>query len=195
MNYGKLQGLREKLYFTVEDVADVFAVKRASARVLCNRYVRKKIFLRLKNNFYVLEQNWRSYSRDDFFKISNFLQVPSYVSFMTALSFYEVTTQVQRNYYESASLKRSVELGADGSVFVFRKLKKEYYFGFNKRDNIFIATKEKALIDAVYLYSFGKYRLDFSSLDLEKLDKVKLRELLNTYPENTKRTVKELCGI
>lgn len=95
---------------------------------------------------------------------------------MTALFLYEITTQVQRNFFESASLKRSVRSDIKGIAFNFYKIKREYYFDFIKREDVFIATKEKAFIDIVYLYSFGKYKVDFSSLNFDRLDKNKISE-------------------
>jgi predicted transcriptional regulator of viral defense system len=151
--------------------------------------------VRLKRNLYVLNENWENFDREDLLRMANFLQIPSYISFMTALSVYEVTTQVQRDFLESASLKRSIKADIKGVIFKYYKLKKQYYFGFVKKDNIFIATKEKAFVDAVYLYSFGKYKFDLESLDLDKLDEVKLKEILKAFPQKTKTIVKKLCRI
>lgn len=195
MRYAELRKLRDRLYFTLEDLQDLLGIKPESARVLCTRCNKKGIFIRLKRNFYVLNEKWDSFSQEDYLKISNLLQVPSYISFMTALSFYEITTQVQRDYFESVSVKRSVRFNINGITFNFYKLKKQYYFDFIKKGDIFIATKEKAFIDAVYLYSFGKYRLDFSSLDLDKLDKGKIKKILKVYPRKTRNIAKKLCGI
>lgn len=195
MDYSKLQQLKEKFYFTVEDVACILNIKLESAKVLCSRYTRKGIFIRLKKNFYILDQCWKSFSNDDFLKVSNLLQVPSYVSFMTALSQYEITTQVQKNYFENVSLRRTRNFNISGVTFNYYKLKKEYYFDFIKNGNIFIAIKEKAFIDSIYLYSFGKYKLDLSSLDLSKLDKKKVRDILKVYPQKTKKITEELCKI
>ncbi len=195
MRYIELKKLKEKLYFTASDLAATLAIKPESAKVLCSRYVKNGLFIRLKNNFYVIEDNYSTASRDYSFRLANFLQVPSYISFMTALSLYEVTSQVQRNFFESASLKRSRQFKTEGRAFSFYKLKKPYYFGFIKKNDIFIATKEKAFLDALYLYSFGKYKIDFSSLDLEKLDKERLKMLLKTFPRKTKNIVKKLCRI
>jgi predicted transcriptional regulator of viral defense system len=144
---------------------------------------------------YILDQSWQNFSREDFLQTANILQVPSYVSFMTALSFYEVTTQIQRNFFESASLKRSVKFDIKETVFNYYKLKKLYYFNFVKKDNIFIATKEKAFVDSVYLYSFGKYKLDFSSLDISKLDKNRLRKILRIFPTRTRKVANKICRI
>ncbi len=195
MKYLKLRGLKKKLYFTVEDVANVLNIKQSSARVMCSRYVNNEFFIRIKNNFYILSENWDNLTREDFLKISNYLQVPSYISYMTALMKYGVTTQVQRNYFESCSLKRTKVFSVKEIEFRYFKIRKDYYFGFEKKDNIFLATREKAFIDALYLYSFGKYKIDFSSLDLNKLDKKKIIEITTVFPSRTKKIVRKLCNI
>lgn len=195
MNYSKLQELKGKLYFTAQDMADLLKIKPASAKVLCSRYVKNGLFIRLKKNFYALENSWENASQDYSLKIANILQVPSYISFMTALALYDITTQVQRDFFESASLKRSRKFEIGKKEFNFYKLKKLYYFDFIKKDDIFIATKEKAFVDSVYLYSFGKYKIDFSSLDLDKLDKNKINRIARTFPPKTKKIIKRLCKI
>lgn len=195
MRYADIKELNKRLYFTVNDLAEVLGIKTESARVLCARNVRNRLFIRLKNNFYILENRWASLNRIDFLTLSNFLQVPSYVSLMTALTYYEVSTQVQQGYFESIAVKRTKRISAQGVEFVFYKLKQAYYFGFIKRDNIFIATKEKAIVDALYLYSFGKYKLDLSSIDFDKFDRATLMEIQKPYPQKTKDTIKKLCRI
>lgn len=195
MKFKEIQKLSTKLFFGVEDVARALNIKPESSRVLCSRYVKEGIFIRLKNNFYVLAQNWAPASREYFLRLANFLQVPSYVSFMSALSFYEVSTQVQRGFFESASLKRSRKFNIQGTAFVFYKLQKRLYFDFTKKQDIFIASKEKAFIDAAYLYSFGKYSLDRASLDLTKLDTHRVKEDLKPFPQKTKNIVTRLCRI
>lgn len=195
MDYEKIQQLNEKLFFTVEDAARVFSLKPESARVLCSRYRKRGIFIRIKNNFYVTEAGWSRYGREDFFRIGNFLQVPSYISFLSALSYYGITTQVPRDYYESASVKRSIEFEAEGIVFAFRKIKREYYFGFEKKDGLFIATPEKALLDSLYLYSFGKYPLDTDALDPGKIDPGKIIKMMEFYPAKTKTAAEGICAI
>ena len=195
MNYSNLSKLRKQLYFTTRDVATIFNIKLASAQVLCSRYTAKGIFIRLKNNFYVLEQKWDKFVNEEFFKISNYLQVPSYISFMSALSFYEITTQVLRGFYESACLKRTVNFSKSEVCFNFYKLNKRYYFDFEKKHDYFIATKEKAFVDSVYLYSLGKYRIDFSSLNVAGLNKDKISEIIKVFPQKTICEVKKLCKI
>lgn len=193
--FKKLAVLQQRMYFSLENLADVMNVTRESARVMASRYTSEGIFIRLKRNLYLLGQSWDGMSQTDFMKISNIVQVPSYISLMTALSKYGVTTQVQRNYLESISLKRSVRFELNGTIFNYTKLQKKYYFGFTKENDIFIAEKEKAFVDAVYLYSFGKYKFDAASLDFDKLNMRRIRAMLEVFPEKTKQKAKEICRI
>lgn len=194
-NITELQELSRKTCFTIADVAERFGLRPDSARVWCSRHVRQGMLVRLKNGFYTTAWKWESLARLDLFKIANILQVPSYLSLMTALAYYEVTTQAHSSYQESICLKRSAVFNVRDAVFNYVKVQKPYYGDFVKTDGIFIATKEKAFLDAAYLYSFGKYRFDADSLDLKKMDMNKLKSLLNIYPQKTKVTVARLCGI
>jgi len=130
-------------------------------------------------------------SQEDFFKISNILQVPSYISLMTALSYYEITTQVQREVIESVCVKRTLKKTIENTEFNFYKINRTLYFDFLKKDDFFIASKEKAFVDAVYLYSFGKYSFDFDSIDISKLDMKKIKKIINNFPERTKQALKK----
>lgn len=194
-NIDRLQELSRKPYFSLGDVAQNFSLQPASARVLCSRYVRQGLLVRFKNNIYTTVWKWEGLTRQDLFKIANVLQVPSYISLMTALAYYDVTTQAQNNYQESVCLKRSVAYNVRDAVFSYIKLQNRFYGDFIKKDGVFIATKEKAFLDAAYLFSFGKYKFDVDSLDMKKLELRKLKSLLNVYPNKTKETVKRLCGI
>ncbi len=194
-NMAELQELSRKTCFTLEDVAQSLGMQTASARVLCSRYVRQGVLIRLKKGFYTTAWKWENLNRQDFFKIANILQVPSYISLMSALAYYEVTTQAQNNYQDNICLKRSIVYNVREAVFNYVKVQARYYGDFVKTDGIFIATKEKAFVDAAYLYSFGKYKFDVDSLDMKKLDIKKLRSIIKIYPQKTKETVKRLCWI
>lgn len=187
--------LGDKPFFSASDIAQALGVKRTSANVLASRYVKRGIFIRLKRDLYVLSQAWRTLSTEQLLQAANMLQVPSYISFMTALSYYDVTTQVFRGFFESAALKRSVRFDIRGTVFNFYKLQRKFYFGFKRIGDTFMSTQEKAFVDAVYLFSFGKYRMDFDSIDVSKLDKRKLKAILRIYPARTVVLAERLCNI
>lgn len=194
-NMLKLQKFSRQPYFTPDDVAAALGVQIGSARVFCSRNAQQGLLIKLKNGYYADAQKWENNGREDLYRVANILQVPSYISFMTALAYYDITSQVQQDYVESACLKRSKTYSIKGTVFNYYKLKKEYYFDFVNLDGKFVATKEKAFLDSLYLYSFGKYRIDFSALDLNKLDKARLGKLLKIYPDKTRKIVRTLCRI
>jgi predicted transcriptional regulator of viral defense system len=195
MKYLELRALESRLFFTSQDVANLLGIKPSSAIVLCARYVKNGLFIRLKKDFYVMKERWQRNFTSEYFQIANILQVPSYISLMTALSFYEVTTQVQREFFESVCIKRKAKYEVDGVLFNFYKLKRELYFDFIKQGDFFIATKEKALLDAIYLYSFGKYSFDVSSINMTKIDLKKIKKLQRKYPKRTKRAFERICKI
>ncbi|MFZ8803210.1 MAG: hypothetical protein ACO2PO_09550 [Candidatus Calescibacterium sp.] len=114
---------------------------------------------------------------------------------MTALSYYEITTQVQREVIESVCVKRTLKKTIENTEFNFYKTNRTLYFDFLKKDDFFIASKEKAFVDAVYIYSFGKYSFDFDSIDISKLDMKKIKKIINNFPERTKQTLKKICKI
>ncbi|MFH1939877.1 MAG: hypothetical protein ABIK21_07015 [bacterium] len=185
MRYNDIKKIK-KLYFNYQDVAKILSISEDSARVLCSRYVKQKYLIRLKRNFYILKERWDNIAPNQRLGLANILQVPSYISLMTALSFYEYTTQVQQKFIESISLYRTFTKDIEGVVFNYSKIKNDFYFGFSKKNNIFIASPEKALIDSLYLSYLGKYNLDLSSLNLEKIDRKSCENILKKYPSKFK---------
>jgi hypothetical protein len=65
------------------------------------------------------------------------------------------------------------------------------YFGFRKEKGVFIASPEKALLDAFYLMSYGRYALDISALDAEKLDRQMIKQLSSEFPLKTRKMLKK----
>jgi predicted transcriptional regulator of viral defense system len=180
-----------KFYFGYEDIAKALGISAGSAKVTASRYVKQGILVRVKRNVYVLRNVWKAAGREEKFMLANLGQVPSYISLMSALDYYEITTQMQRDFFESAAIKRTKEIAIDGSIFKYVKINSKYYFGFKKEKDFFIATPEKALVDAFYLMSFGRYALDISSLSAEKLDRKEIRRISNVFPLKTRSMLKK----
>ena len=121
----------------------------------------------------------------NFFKLANFIQTPSYISFLTALSYYGISTQVQRNFFECTSLKRTKITVAGDSTFCYYKLKQELYFDFSREEGFFIASPEKALADSLYLLSLKRYSLDIAAIDINKINKKRFSKIIKLYPEKS----------
>jgi predicted transcriptional regulator of viral defense system len=193
MVFLKLQNIN-KLYFGYEDIASALDISLQAARVSANRYVKKGILLRIKRNVYILKDNWKYLDQNKLFSIANIIQTPSYVSLLSALCYYEISTQIQQNYIESIALKRTKKVEIENTLFNYSLINKNLYSGFIKKDDFFIALPEKAFLDSVYLFSLGKYALDFTSIDFTKFDKKVLSDLLSNYPVKTKNIVKDKYG-
>jgi predicted transcriptional regulator of viral defense system len=189
----KLSELRtiQKLYFGYEEIAKVFGISAGSAKVTASRYVRQGLLVRVRKNLYVVREVWNAADRVTKFTLANLVQSPSYISLMTALDFYGITTQMQRDFFESVAMKRTKELHVDGSVFRYSKITGSLYFGFQKEKQFFIATPEKALLDALYLMSYGRYALDIAALDIEKFDPNEIKHLVIEFPLKTRNLVKK----
>jgi predicted transcriptional regulator of viral defense system len=180
-----------KLYFGYEEIARVFGISGSSAKVTASRYVKQGLLLRIKKNVYVRREMWHAAGMEDKFLLANLGQVPSYISLITALEYYDATTQVLRDFFESVAIKRTKEINVNGSVFRYTKLDGFLYFGFKREKGFFIATPEKALLDAFYLMSYGRYSLDISALDATKLDAGEIARLSNGFPLKTRNMLKK----
>ncbi len=188
----KLNQLRriKKNYFGYEELARVLDITPASARVAASRFVRQGLLVRIKRNLYMLREVWQAAGREEKFVIANLVQVPSYISLTTALDYYEITTQMQRDYYESVATVRTLQIQVDDTVFRYTRIAPSLYKGFKKERGFFIAPPEKALLDAFYLMSLGRYALDLAALDTTRLDMTRLEAASRDFPAKTRKLMR-----
>lgn len=187
----KIQELNRirKLYFGHEEISRVLGISLQSSRVSANRYVKHGLLIRIKRNMYVLAEKWRTLEREEKFILANLLQVPSYISLMTALDYYEISTQMQRDFIESVALKRTKEIEAENSIFTYTKINTNLYKGFKKEEGFFIAVPEKAFLDAFYLMSLGRYSFDIASIDFNKLNRDETFRLIKMFPAKIQKVM------
>lgn len=190
MSYRKLQQFQGSL-FTSSDLAEAMGIQRSSAKVFCSRYVDQGLLIRLKRNLYIRSEDWSRLETTDLFRVANRLQVPSYISLTSALSYHEVTTQVQPGYLESITQNRTVQYEVRGTVFSYTRVQQTLYFGFQRVDGIFMASPEKALLDAIYLQYLGRYSLDMAALDLDKIRRDEWARLLKAFPNYIEKGIKD----
>ncbi len=192
MNTYKLNN-NKKLILSIEDIAEILSISKESAKVTANRYVKQKLLIRIKKNLYTTPVKFDNLKENEFFQLANYMQVPSYISFASALSYYNIYTQQLRGVIESAALKRSKTFNVDKIEFRFILVKTIFYTGFVTENNFFIAAPEKALADAVYLSSLGKYNLDFNAIDFGKISKSEVNEYIKLTNSRTKTFWDNLC--
>lgn len=184
-----------KSIINTNDIAKILNITFESAKVTAARYTKKGYLIRLKRDFYVTANKFEKYSERDFFRAANIIQVPSYISLISALSYYDITTQQFQNVYESVAVKRSKNVIIKNVEFVFYRLKTNFYFGFGLAEDFFIASPEKAFADIIYLTSLGKYRCDFTAINFKKIDKNKVEKFLQFTNNRTKLYWEKLCKI
>lgn len=151
-------------------MASLWGLAQASARVRASRDTKNGKLLRVKRDLYLLPETWQAMGEADFFRLANLIQTPSYVSLTTALSYQGLTTQVPSAVIESMNPVRSYEIPVQETRFRYYYCRSEFYFGFYREKDFFIAKPEKALLDALYLSSLGRYGLDASALDLKNIN-------------------------
>jgi len=192
MNFERL---REKLLkypiFTDSDVLKWFPEEKlTSLQVQLSRWAKKGKLVRLKSGLYLLAE---SEIKDRFF-LSPVLYKPSYISLETALNSFGIIPDIPAAV-TSVTINKTCEIETFKGIFIYRQIKKELFWGFDKilQDPFFyfIARPEKAVLDFLYFKSRGIYPKDLSEVRLE-IDKNFNWSLFKKWAVYFKKTSKEL---
>lgn len=184
---------------TINDLMRIFQndYNKTSAHNRIQALTRAGWFLRIKRGFYLIIENLtsRSFSDISLLIISQSLNNDSYISLDAALNYYQMFDQYTKNIV-AINYKFSKKYIFEKSNFVFVKVAKKYYFGYTQvRQNgkiINMATKEKALIDYLYLdNSFYSASLVFEKMQEYKneINFLKLQEYVVKYGISIQRKI------
>ncbi len=103
-------------------------------------------------------------------ELANKIYTPAYISFETVLAQEDIVFQTYQTIFLASYLTRTITVNQQN--FAFRKLKNSLLSspqGLILKPHYTIATKERAFLDAVYLY--GDYHFDnLRPLDWEKIN-------------------------
>ncbi len=174
-------------FFSTTDVQAVLKIQAESARVLAARYVKKGIFIRIKRDLYLFEKRFQHLTREEGYELSQRLQPKSYISFSTVLEAQHVLAPsvAKHPWIEAVNPLRSWEKKAGHLTWHYYKLPRKLFFGFVEHGHALVATPEKALLDALYLHSLGRYFLDLHKLNIEALNQEQLFLWVQKYPKKT----------
>jgi len=152
---------------------------RNSLYKLASRMKQKKLLFSLNNagKFLVADSNPAE------FEIANFLYQPSYISLETALSFYGILAQFVYSITSITTQKTQKFIISD-KEYTYSQIKKDFYWGYVKKDNFLIASPEKALLDALYFFSKGVISLSLKELDLSAINKKSLFVFQKRFNDN-----------
>jgi len=159
--------------FSVDDFTKLFNVSSQRASNFLTRNSRQNFsFVKIKRGLYFALAN-----SPIKFEIANKIYQPSYISFETALSFYNIIPETVYTI-TSATTKTPKDLAVQDTRYKYFKLKKELFFGYKpaviQQRIVLMADQEKALLDYLYLSSLKKKLISNDRMNLSKIDKNKL---------------------
>ena len=116
---------------------------------------KKKWLLELRKGMYVINDFYFK-ERLSLLYLANQIYKPSYISLEYALSEYELIPE-KVNVITSIATRKTAYFENDFGMFSYTKIKNSYFFGYRlidlKEQKVFYATKEKALLDYLYINS------------------------------------------
>lgn len=164
-------------FFTISTLKDIAGARKESTMFsLIKRLLANGILLKIEKNKYLLKG-----TKIQDFTLANLLYQPSYISFETALNFYSILSQFP---YEitSATQKKTLTKVINNKTFVYVHLKKDLFWGYEKKEQFLIAIPEKALLDQLYLSSKGLRGLSLDEYDFSLINRSRFKEYLKRYP-------------
>lgn len=173
-----------KDYYTLSDLAKIYGGGKANLKIFLYRLIKNGRLLRLKRDVYILPEKAAGLE-----KIANQIYFPSYLSFESALSLWGILSQIPYVLTFATSRKSRSYFLSEKKVD-YRQLKKDLFFGYFVKNGLCVAWPEKALLDAFYLASMGKLKINFKNLDYSKISLKKFLSWLKKYPEKTQNLAK-----
>ena len=150
MNFIELVELVQDEPVFTSSLLKVAGIKTSQIELQLVRWAKSGRLLKLRRGLYVLGKPYRKIEPHPFL-IANRLQRSSYVSFQSALAYYDLIPE-HVPVVTSATTGRSESLKTPLGVFIFRHLKTGMFSGFRQvkvvdRQQVVIASSEKALVD------------------------------------------------
>jgi len=162
---------RDLVVFTPFEASKILDVDVDTAYRALSRLVRKRAVVRIERGKYIIR---RFHSELDIYEIAPYVVEPSYISLMSGLHFYGLTTQVPRVIFLMVTrARKTMEL--QGSELRYVKVRKELFFGYRRVGRSVVAEPEKLLLDCL---AFPHYSGGFSEIEeaarSAELDTVKI---------------------
>ncbi|MCX5667046.1 MAG: hypothetical protein NTY34_01885 [Candidatus Omnitrophica bacterium] len=179
MNYLELSHALRKYkihLFTLEDVKNLFSNEKAKAiKNNLARWLTRGYVSRLRRNLYEFADKEETKISDLY--VANRLYGPSYVSLETALSFYSIIPDIAAGVTSVTTGPTRTFRNKYGAFF-YRTCRKKAFTGYriiaSEGSRIYIADKEKALVDFLYYRLRSGSYIDF---DEERFNKKILRAI------------------
>lgn len=154
MNYQTFASHVQSLPLIGNDILKTLGGDVGYWRVQLNRWAQQGKVLRLKRGLYTLPEDFRK-TKFSLRWLANTLYSPSYLSLEFILAWYDLIPERVLTLTSVTRLKTMTFQNSLGT-FSYRHLKPDLFFGFEEltdeyHHKIMAATKEKALLDTIYL--------------------------------------------
>jgi predicted transcriptional regulator of viral defense system len=166
-----------KSYFAINDLKKVTTLDYNSLKVSLSKLVKSQKIVRIARGYYAVVL-----SDVDLEAFSLEYYGPSYLSFEWALGYYGILSQ-QSYGLTLATVRRGREVDVKNSSLIYRHIQKKHFWGFVKVGDKLIAEPEKAFLDQVYLSLNGAGTFDIEEMNLDILDKKKLKKYLKRFDD------------
>ncbi|MCX6565013.1 MAG: hypothetical protein NTW38_01080 [Candidatus Aminicenantes bacterium] len=133
--------------FTFKDLSLIWNETNADlTKKYAYRYVKTGKLYSIRKGIYAKDRNY------DRLELANKIYTPAYVSFETVLAKEGIVFQRYDRIFVASYLTR--EISCDGQAYVFRRVKDMILLnasGIDNKETYHIASKERALLDTIYL--------------------------------------------
>ena len=175
-----------KPFFTIADLEKITRLPRNSLYVALKRWVDAGVVERVAQGIYAPLTGDISLE-----KIAAQLYLPNYLSFESVLAKhgilnlipYTLTFATTRKTRKFTLRKREIE---------FRKISPKFFFGYEMKNGVDLATPEKAFLDELYFLCRGKTDLDLEELNLKNLSSRLLKEYAERFPPYVRRRLEKI---
>ncbi len=166
--------------FTTKDIALLWDVANVNfVRKKLYRYVKASKLYSVRRGIYAKDKTYEKY------ELATKIFTPAYISFETVLASNGVVFQFHSQIFVASYLTR--ELTVDGQTYTLRKIKNTTLTnqtGIEVKNNYFIASPERALLDVLYLNK--EYHFD----NLSSINWDKVNDILPIYGGNKRMAAK-----
>lgn len=170
-----------KSYFSIKDIEKFHEGKSKSLSVTLNRLVKNELIFRISRGYYTFD-----ITAVDFEQFACEVKKNSYVSLEYALYHHGLIDQVPEVITLVTSGKSAI-LETSTRKLEYSHLNKGLYFGYEVVGNMLMATKEKAILDELYLIALGKRSLTIKKEWFQQIDKNLFKKWLEKYPAMVKK--------
>ena len=168
--------------FPVIDAKDLLTgvINPGPVKVQLSRWRKSGKLIKLKNNIYLLAENFRKVGIYEPY-IASVLKKPSYISLEKAFEYHGLIPEGVP-VYTSVTTKRPERILTPLGRFDYRHIKNSLFWGYDSvvvnRQQAFIAQPEKAMLDFFYLKGLRVDAVYLEEMRLQNLRKINCKRLI-----------------